>query len=188
MDEDEKNKQLLSLLVLSKFYTPDYLRGGEEVGSGNIAGKSASELLSNQLSSWLSQMSDDFDIGVNYRPGDEITNDEIELALSTEIFNDRVAIDGNVGMGEYKKTTSNVVGNVSVSLKLNKKGNVRLRGFNRVNDNDLESSSLYTQGVGLFYREDFDSFGALLSKYWKAVTPENKKDSIPELKKETPKK
>ena len=182
MDEDEKNKQLLSLLVLSKFYTPEYLQGGEKTGSGNIAGKNASELLSNQLSSWLSQMSDDFDIGVNYRPGDEITNDEIELALSTELFNDRVSIDGNVGYGNYKRTNSNVVGNVSVSVKVNKKGNVRLRGFNRVNDNEIESTSLYTQGVGLFYREDFDSFGALLRKYWNTITPESNKDSIPKTK------
>jgi len=178
MDEEEKNKQLLSLLVLNKFYTPDYLRGGEEIGSGNIAGKSASELLSNQLSNWLSQISDDFDIGVNYRPGDDITSKEIELALSTELFNDRVAIDGNVGVGDYKKTNSNVVGNVSINVKVNKKGNVRLRGFNRVNDNELESSSLYTQGVGLYYKEDFDSFKELLHKYWKAGTFQTKKDTI----------
>lgn len=178
MDQDEKNKQLLSLLVLNKFYTPDYLRGGEEIGSGNAVGKNASELLSNQLSNWLSQVSDEFDIGVNYRPGDDISSDELEVALSTQLFNDRVAIDGNLGVGKYQNTNSNVVGNVNVDIKINKKGNVRIRGFNRVNENELESNSLYTQGVGLYFREDFDTFGELLTKYWKKATFQTQKDTL----------
>ena len=170
MDQEEKNIQLLSLMILNKFYTPDYLRGGEEIGSGNAVGKNASELLSNQLSGWLSQMSDDFDIGVNYRPGDEISNDELEVALSTQLFNNRVAVDGNIGVGDYQNTNSNVVGNVNVDVKINKKGNIRVRGFNRANENEMENSSLYTQGVGLYFKEDFDSFGELLNKYWKIIT------------------
>ncbi len=181
MDQDEKNKQLLSLLVLSKFYTPDYLVGGEEVSSGNSVGKNASELLSNQLSNWLSQVNDNFDIGVNYRPGDNISNDELEVALSTQLFNDRVNIDGNVGVSDYANTNSNVVGNVNVDVKINKKGTVRIRGFNRVNENEIENNSLYTQGVGLYYREDFDTWGELLNKYWKKATFQNtpaKQDSL----------
>lgn len=178
MDQDEKNKQLLSLLVLNKFYTPDYLVGGEEVTSGNAVGKNASELLSSQLSNWFSQVSDDFDIGINYRPGDDISNEEFELALSTQLFNDRVAIDGNLGFGKYENSNSNVVGNVNVDIKINKKGTVRIRGFNRVNENEIENSSLYTQGVGLFYREDFDSFGELLAKYWKKATFQTSKDTV----------
>ena len=178
MTQDEKTVQLLSLLVLSKFYTPDYLRGGEEISSGNAVGKNASELLSNQLSNWLSQMSDDFDIGVNYRPGDEVSNDEWEVALSTQLFNNRVAVDGNIGVSDYQNTNTNVVGNVNVDVKVNKKGNVRVRGFNRVNENEIENSSLYTQGVGLYYREDFDSFGELLTKYWQKMTFSYEKDSV----------
>ncbi len=177
MTQDEKNKQLLSLLLLSRFHTPDYLTGGEEVGSGNAVGKNASELLSNQLSNWLSGLSDDFDIGINYRPGDEISNNELEVALSTQLFNDRVAIDGNVGVSEYNNTDANVVGSVNVDVKLNKKGNIRIRGFNRANENNLENNSLYTQGVGLYYKEDFDTFGELLRKYWGMLSRKKKKNT-----------
>jgi len=110
---------------------------------------------------------------VNYRPGDDISSDELEVALSTQLFNDRVAIDGNVGVGTYQNTSNSVVGNVNVDIKINKKGNLRVRGFNRVNDSDVEYNALYTQGVGLYYREDFDSFTELLSKYWKGVSGQN---------------
>ena len=179
MNQDEKNKQLLSLMIMNKFYTPDYLRGGEQsLSSGNAAGKNASELLSNQLSNWLSQISNDFDIGVNYRPGDEISSNELEVALSTQLFNDRVSIDGNVGVGNYQNNTNNVIGNVNIDVKINKKGNLRVRGFNRANDNNLENNSLYTQGIGLYYREDFNSWAELLRKYWKkSAKTVAKKDS-----------
>ncbi len=172
MSQDERNKQLLSLLVLNQFDTPSYLKGGavDNISSGNTVGKTASELLSNQVSTWLSQISDDFDIGLNYRPADEINDSEVELALSTQLFNNRVEIDGNVGVGTYHQTNSNVVGSFNIDVKLNRKGNIRFKGFNRVNDNYLEYNSLYTQGIGLYYKEEFDTFGQLLKKYWKFIT------------------
>ncbi|MCK7540550.1 MAG: translocation/assembly module TamB domain-containing protein [Marinilabiliales bacterium] len=56
-------------------------------------------MLSNQLSNWLSQISNDFDIGFNYRPGNEITDQEVEVALSTQLLNNKVTLNGNVDVG-----------------------------------------------------------------------------------------
>ncbi len=67
--DEEKNKQILSLIVLGKFYTPEYMRGQYEVQNPNMIGTTASELVSNQLSNWLSQISNNVDVGFNYRPG-----------------------------------------------------------------------------------------------------------------------
>ena len=55
------------------------------------------EMLSNQLSNWLSQISNDFDIGFVYRPGykQDINPQEVEVALSTQLLNDKVVINGN---------------------------------------------------------------------------------------------
>ncbi|MBU0766052.1 MAG: translocation/assembly module TamB, partial [Bacteroidetes bacterium] len=134
LTSEEMNKQLLSLLVLNRFYTPSSMRGANTESSGTGAvGVTSSELLSNQLSHWLSQISNDFDIGVNYRPGDEITSDELEVALSTQLFNDRITINGNVGMGG-QQNTSGLVGDFDVNLKLNRSGKLRLKAFTRSND------------------------------------------------------
>ena len=54
--EEEMNKQILSLIVLGKFYTPEYLRGTFEAQNPNMIGTTASEVFSNQLSNWLSQI------------------------------------------------------------------------------------------------------------------------------------
>ncbi|MGD2034019.1 MAG: translocation/assembly module TamB domain-containing protein, partial [Bacteroidales bacterium] len=176
--EEDVSKQFLSLMVLNRFM-PDQQFGGQEepASTSNIAGVNASELLSNQLSNWLSQISNDFDIGVNYRPGSEITDREVEVALSTQLLNDRLSINGSVDMktNAAAENTNKIVGDFDVDYKINKKGKVRLRAYNRSNDDLLTDYSPYTQGVGVFYMEEFNSFGDLMKRYWATLTGKKKK-------------
>jgi hypothetical protein len=165
--EEDMNKQILSLLVLGKFYTPEYLRGTYAAVNNNLVGSTASELLSNQFSNWLSQISNDFDVGFNYRPGNQITNDEVELALSTQLFNDRVSINGNIGNNSAQRTNANnngLVGDADVNVKLINNGKLQLKAYNHANNNLIYETSPYTQGVGLTYREDFNNFGEFWQK------------------------
>jgi len=55
----------------------------------------------------LSKISNDFDIGVNYRPGDAITKDELEVALSTQLFNDKLSVEGNIGNNTNSQNPNN---------------------------------------------------------------------------------
>lgn len=162
------SRQMISLLVLNSFIS-------EEANLNLASGVSSSsfELLSRQLSNWLSQISKDFDVGVNYRPGGELTNEELELALSTQLFNERVLIDGNLGLAGDKNTqaASNLVGDVVVEVKLTDDGRFRVKAFNKSNYVDLiDNKAPYTQGVGIFYRIEFDSFGEL----WKSGKKQKK--------------
>jgi hypothetical protein len=164
--QEELNKQILSLVVLGKFYTPEYIRGTYEAQNPNLIGTTASELFSNQLSNWLSQISSNVDIGLNYRPGNQLTNDEIELAMSTQIFNDRVTLNGNIGNNSNPQTTNNsqLVGDFDVNVKLIPNGKVQLKAYNRSNNNLIYETSPYTQGVGFSFTEEFNSFNNLLEK------------------------
>ncbi|MCW0481737.1 translocation/assembly module TamB domain-containing protein [Gaoshiqia sediminis] len=166
--EEDMNKQILSLLVLGRFYTPEYLRGSYEASNPNVVGSTASELFSNQLSNWLSQISNDFDIGVNYRPGDQISDDEIELALSTQIFNDRVTLNGNIGNNGTQATTANnnnIVGDFDLNVKITNNGKLQFKAYNHSNNNIIYETSPYTQGIGLSYRENYDNFDELWNKF-----------------------
>lgn len=165
--EEDMNKQILSLLVLGKFYTPEYLRGAIAASNNNTVGTTASELLSNQFSNWLSQISKNVDVGFNYRPGNQITNDEVELALSTLMFNNRVSINGNIGNNSSQRTNANnngFVGEGEINVKLTNNGKLQLKGYNHSNNNLIYETSPYTQGVGLMYREDFSDFDELWEK------------------------
>jgi hypothetical protein len=163
-------QQMLSLLVLGSFsYT-----GGETASLG----ASSISMISSQLSNWLSQISRDFDIGVHYKPGDRISNEELEVALSTQLFNDRVSIDGNFGVIGNRHSTqnaSNIVGDVDISVLLTSDGRLRLKAFNHSNTSMWFSSRAYdnfvpyTQGIGLSYRQEFDNFGDLLRRRKKKI-------------------
>jgi hypothetical protein len=165
-NEEDLNKQILSLLVLGKFYTPEYLRGTYEAQNSNVFGTTASELVSNQLSNWLSQISNLVDFGVNYRPGNQITNDEIELALSTQIFDDRVTINGNIGNNVNPNTTNNsqLVGDFDINVKLIPSGKIQFKAYNRSNNNLIYETSPYTQGIGLSFQEEYNTLQELHKK------------------------
>jgi hypothetical protein len=169
--EEEMNRQIFSLLILNSFTKPDDKNIVGTVSTG--LGSTSTELLSNQLSNWLSQISKKFDIGVNYRPGTQLTSEELEVALSTQLFDDRLSIDGNVGYsGAQSGTgkTSNIVGDVNVEYKIPPTGRFVLKGYNKSNTVDLlNTNAPYTQGLGIFYRREFDSFGELLKRKKKIV-------------------
>ncbi len=177
--DEELMKQFLSLLVINNFYSVTGY-GTQDLGAtGNIAGVTASELLSNQLSNWLSQISDDFDIGVNYRPGDEITSDEVELALSTQLLDDRIIISGNVDVGGQETNPSAdasnpyIMGDFDVEFRVT--DNVSVIAFNRARDELLFETAPYKQGVGISYREEFDNLSQLMARYREGLTNRKKK-------------
>lgn len=169
--EEEKYRQAVALLVMRRFTSPSEVSNRTPVSSSGLVGANAYELLSNQLSNWVNTISNQVNFGVNYRPADALTSEELEVVLSTSILNDRVTLDGNVGYanttGTNNQSTSNIVGDFNVEVKARKDGRVRLKAFNRSNNNSLINNlnSQYTQGVGIFYREEFNDFSELWKRY-----------------------
>ena len=68
-------------------------------------------------------------------------------------------------------------------LRLINRENSWLKGFNRSNTDIVNDTNPYTQGVGLFYKEDFDSFGELLRRYWKSVFTRKREEENKGVKK-----
>ena len=94
------NQQVFSLLILTSF-TPCEIRDGS-TASTDVGKSTAYEAMSNQLSGWLSNISEDFDIGVSYTPeieGESYTPEQVEVAISTQLYNDRLIIDANASSG-----------------------------------------------------------------------------------------
>ncbi|MES2627350.1 MAG: translocation/assembly module TamB domain-containing protein [Bacteroidota bacterium] len=165
-DENELNKQFLSLLVANRFSPlQNGVRSGENT-AGSAVGSNSMELLSNQLSNWLSGVSNRFTVGVNLRPGDQTSTGEYSLMVGTQLFKDRVNVYTNVGVGSTATTpqtpqnANNFVGDVVVEYNLTKDGRFKLKAFNQTSDNVYISSGLspYVQGAGISYSEQFDSF------------------------------
>jgi hypothetical protein len=178
--EQELNRQVFALIVLNRFVQPPSYSGAGTPGTGgNIAETTTSELLSNQVSNWLSKMSDDFDLGVNYRPGDRITQDELEVAMSTQLFNERLLLSTNLGVayGAQNSSTGNtLIGDFQVEYLLTPEGRLRLKAFSVSNDQNLTRTDQVntTQGAGVAYREEFRTFSELWQRLMNNFRPSEK--------------
>ncbi|NMC39343.1 MAG: hypothetical protein GYA41_13570 [Bacteroidales bacterium] len=157
--EEELSRQFLYLLVMNSFYQDPSM--GASSGSTASTGTSAmavttTEMLSNQLSNWLSQIYNDFDIGFVYRPGNkEINSQELQVALSTQLLNDRVVVNGNFDFRGANNSYGNpITGDFDVEYKITEK--IRFKVFNRFNNPYTGRGAPYTQGLGLFYKHDFN--------------------------------
>ncbi|MFO7615997.1 MAG: translocation/assembly module TamB domain-containing protein, partial [Bacteroidales bacterium] len=168
LTEEDMNKQVIALLILGRFMPLQGFASGTSRGYESAGISTTTEVLSNQLNYWLSQISNDVDIGLNYRPGDELTSDEVEVALSTQLLNNRMTINvnGNYDVRPVNASANQLVGDVEVEYKIRPSGKLRVKAFTRANDHLLYEYAPYTQGVGLFFREEFDSFAELFGRYW----------------------
>jgi len=173
------NEQMISLLVLGTF-------SYSNASNINLGTAAYYSVLTNQLSSMLSKISDDFDIGVNYKPGDNVSQEEFEVALSTQLFDERLMIDGNFGM-TYDRTgqnASNIVGDVDIGYKITEDGQWILKAFNHSNVNswynyaNYDKVSPYTQGVGIAFRKEFTH----ISELFKRTKPKKNKSKNEENK------
>ena len=181
----ELNKQVFSLLVLNSFIAPQGADAG--YGHASVGATTSSELLSNQLSNWLSKISNDFDVGINYRPGDELSGQEVELALSTQLLNDRLILDGNFGVSDRSnvsseaQNTNNLIGDISMEYKITKDGKLRAKAFNNSNQYSFQNiNSPYTQGLGLSYKEEYDTGKEFWQNLFSRFKRKTKKKKIEE--------
>jgi len=90
------------------------------------------------------------------------------VAISTQLFNNRVVINGNMGNNPYTSNENDLIGNVDIELKLDEKGKFRLKAFSHAADqysNYLDNTQ--RNGAGFVYQEEFNTFGQLWRRWWK---------------------
>jgi flavorubredoxin len=118
-----------------------------------------SEILANQLNNIFQKLNIPLDLGLNYQPN-ERGNDIFDVAVSTQLFNNRVVVNGNIGNRQYTSSSkNNVVGDIDIEIKLDRSGALRLNLFSHSADeytNYLDDSQ--RNGVGLTYQTEFNTF------------------------------
>lgn len=159
--DEMMNRQILYLLALNRFYTPDYMAGATR---GNELVSVASSTLSSQLGNILGQISDNWNIAPAFRSSrGDFSDVEVDVALSSRLLNNRLLFNGNFGYRDKSLNTNQFVGDFELEYLLNRSGNIRLKAYNRYNDqNYYLRQALTTQGVGIILRKDFDSLTSFL--------------------------
>jgi hypothetical protein len=164
--EEERSRQFVYLLVMNSFYSDPSSRSAytNTATGGSAMAVTTTEMLSNQISNWLSQISSDFNVGFLYTPGTkDINSQELQVALSTQLLNDKVTINGNFGVsGTQAANETPLLGDFDIEYKITEK--IRFKVFNRYNSPYTGRNSQYTQGLGIFFKQDFNRFSDLLKK------------------------
>lgn len=157
------NRQIIYLLALNRFYTPDYMASTTK---GNELFSVASSTISSQLSSMLGKLSDDWSIAPNLRSDrGDFSDVEVDVALSSRLLNNRLLFNGNFGYRDKTLNTNQFIGDFDIEYLLNPKGSWRLKAYNRYNDqNYYVRTAQTTQGVGLVFKKDFDNFFGFLRR------------------------
>ncbi len=160
--DDMMTRQIIYLLALKRFYTPDYMNSGSNRNNDGLASMASTTLT--QLGGLLGDFSDNWDVAPNFRSekGD-FSDMEVELALSSQLLNNRLIFNGNFGYRNTSMNSNTFIGDFDLEYLLNKSGTVRLKAYNHYNDRNYTiKSALTTQGVGLMFRRDFDKWIELL--------------------------
>lgn len=170
--KDVRQNQAFALLAFGSFTTQE--------NAGNVAYGSLFEKASSLFNDIFSDEDAKLKLGASYSQGDPLNqvSDRVGVTLSTQI-NDKISINGKVGVPVGGVTESVLVGDVEVQLQLNEDGSLRATVFNKENDLsfNLGQGIGYTQGIGLNYSVDFDTFKEFLLKVFKKSKLETQKSS-----------
>ena len=164
-DPDELNRQFFFLMLTRRFQPIDD-------GNGRGNGNAALDLIANQINVLLASVSSEYNLNVDF-DRDQITGDDkFEFGVSKGFLDDRLILSGSFGVENYGDNTAIVdgngnqisqelIGDVRLEYLLNESGTFRVNIFNESTDKTVITEGdlgEFTQGAGLNYREDFNSF------------------------------
>lgn len=179
--EEMMNRQMVYLLLFGKFYTPEYNRNAGDLAGNTFSNVSslASSAAFGQVNNYLSQLFSNLSLGVNVRStgyGGDITSEYETAIMYTP--NNRLIVNGNFGYRDDNFARNKIIGDLDVEYILTDNSKWRLKAFNHTVDRYSLRSAPFIQGVGIMYKEDFNSWGELWRRYMNAISTKEKPDSV----------
>ena len=159
--DDKVQRQFLALLLTGSFLPDD--ASGIVNSTSNLLYSNFAVLMANQLNSVLEKLDIPLDLGLGYQTGTSGSS-LFDVAVSTQLFNNRVIMNGAIGNRQFANTTtSDVVGDIDIEIKLDHSGYLRLTLFSHSADSYTNYlDRLQRNGIGLAYQKEFNSLGEFL--------------------------
>ncbi len=162
---DPQISQLQSISLLSQGIFINEVSLSVQGITNNLYEK-ASDLFSNLMGDDEGKLQ----VGLNYLQGDKSrvldinSEDRLGLTLSTQIT-DKILLNGKIGVPVDGIEETLIVGDLQIDFILNEEGSLKAKVFNKENEFRYIGDELgYTQGVGLSYQVDFETFRELINK------------------------
>ena len=158
---DKVQKQFVYLLIAGNFLPAE--ESGITTSGTDALFSNMSSIMSGQINNIFEKLNIPLDMGLNYQTTQTGSN-IFDVALSTQLFNNRVLVNGTVGNKQMLggTSTNEVVGDIDIEIKLNRSGSLRVKLFTHSADqytSFLDNSQRH--GGGISYQRDFNSFRQL---------------------------
>ena len=181
-DPNNMNQQVFGLIVVNQFI-PTF----GDAGASNAAlvstgiNNTVSELLSNQLSGylsgWFDELNLDLDLNINYRAYDPSVNNgddldqirrrELQIALSKRFMNDRMTINvgGNVDFGDQfsddVNSGTNFTGDFEFNYAITEDRRLKFKAFSNTDYDIFDQGYRTNAGLGLSFNRSFNNIKEL---------------------------
>ncbi len=187
-DEQELNRQVFSLMIFRMFAPM-----GDFVQTSGISYSSFSDLVSNQLSSWLSQFDENLEVSVdlNGLSGSALSNFQLRFSYTLLEGRLRLTRDGGFTNAQNQTSALSIAGDWSLEYMLSRDGIFRVKMFHKINQNLILSglnNNNTTQGASLLYTQSFNRISEILPKRRKKKNQSPpRKEALPLYRQETAK-
>jgi len=170
--DDMKNQQLVFLMLFGGFSTPT-TSTAQSTTTNNMSAvwNTGISTLSSQFNRIVNGAlgNNNMNFNFNYKNSnyDPTSPGEWGVMMSGSFFNNRLTVNSNVGSRENLVTSTGgnqFIGEFDANLKFKNSEKWSWKVFNRANDNRYFKSALNTQGVGILFKEDFNSVGDIFNK------------------------
>jgi hypothetical protein len=160
-DEQELSRQVSGVIALGQLLPQDPLRA---FGNDNLL-NNLSELISNQVSMWVSQIDKNLqvDLSAPIQSLNQNLMNNLQLKFSYTFLEDRLRITRNGGFTNSQNQTDNLslIGDWSLEWLITRDGKLKLKGYNRNIQNpfaSLNNASVTTTtgGASLLYTQSFN--------------------------------
>lgn len=174
-NQQERERQVFSLIILRQF-SPE-----NSFSTGGSFGNSVSELLSNQLSYWITQVDENLEIDVDLSGLDAEAFNTFQLRLSYTFFDGRLRVTRSGAFTDVHNETNfqSVFGEWTVEYFLTPDGKFRAKVFNKNNYNAIDrfdENQGFTGGFSLMHITSFDNLKELISDFRKKKKQQQEND------------
>jgi hypothetical protein len=157
--KESRENQALYLLATGSF--------ASEISLGQQAYGTIADRVNSLFNSLIASDNGKVQFGFNYEAGEQTpqyqTDDRLGLTLSTKI-SDRVLFNGKVGVPIGGVNETVIAGDAEIAILLNEDGTLTAKFFNRENNiRNFGEEIGYTQGAGISYNVEFDTFKEFLN-------------------------
>jgi len=157
-EPDLMNQQVMSLMLFGKFVplTGNNTNSSNTLNSGYAT--TLSGILTSQANNLFGNIIPGLDFNLDYQNATDVTKSRTIFSASKKFYNNRLEVQTS-----YDPQFANNA-NISTQYNISKDGNLKIKAYSKNTNDPIYRTPALTQGIGLYYRNEFDTFIELFSK------------------------